>query len=718
MLAFVGGCGGGSGGPDPVVVLPPPPSCEIPVGGAPASASGHTIAFFPSASDALGREGLARIINHSAEAGDAWIEAFDDEGESYGPLRMSLNAKETAHFNSGDLETGNRATGLTGCTGAGQGDWRLGLASDLEIEVLPYVRTDDGFLTSMYDAAAGRSGGLRIATFDPGTDSNQESLLRLVNLDENAATAVITGTDDSGAPGAGPVTVQVPAGAARTYSAAELESGSAAGLDGSLGVGTGSWQLAIESDQSIAAMSLLSSPTGHLVNLSTTPATERGGIHGAPFLPAASDPLGRSGLARVINRSDTAGTVSIRAFDDAGQEHGSLELSLGANETKHFDSNDLEMGNQGKGLTGSSGAGSGDWRLALTSDLEIEVLTYVTTGDGFLAPMQPAVPQEGLTHRVAIFSPADAIDHTSRLRLINPHGASAQVTITGIDDRGESSSGAVSVAVPARASNTLTAQDLEGGVEGSEGALGDGTGRWQLVVESEQPITVLNLLSSPAGYLANLSSRPTHGLAFTYDFSQGMQGFVADFADYPPAHEEIYELTSDYRPLPSPLEPDPALYISGVNRSDDLFMFFKGQVGSLVPGAAYEVSVSVEIATGTPSGCFGIGGAPGESVWIKAGASEVEPSPVLEGTWLRMNIDIGRQSNGGADAVVLGNVANSRSCEQPRQWERKVFPVQSIPASVSASADGQAWLLFGVDSGFEGRTDIYFTRATVTFRPI
>ena len=79
VLAFVGGCGGAGGGPDPVVVLPPPPSCEIPVGDTPASASGHTIPFFPSASDALGREGLARIINHSAEAGHVWIEAFDDE---------------------------------------------------------------------------------------------------------------------------------------------------------------------------------------------------------------------------------------------------------------------------------------------------------------------------------------------------------------------------------------------------------------------------------------------------------------------------------------------------------------------------------------------------------------------------------------------------------------------------------------------------------------
>jgi len=75
--------------------------------------------------------------------------------------------------------------------------------------------------------------------------------------------------------------------------------------------------------------------------------------------------------------------------------------------------------------------------------------------------------------------------------------------------------------------------------------------------------------------------------------------------------------------------------------------------------------MGVEIATRTPSGCFDIGGAPGESVWIKAGATGVEPLPILIGGDLRMNVDVGNQSQGGENAVVLGNVANSRSCEQP-----------------------------------------------------
>lgn len=215
----------------------------------------------------------------------------------------------------------------------------------------------------------------------------------------------------------------------------------------------------------------------------------------------------------------------------------------------------------------------------------------------------------------------------------------------------------------------------------------------------------------------SLPSDTSEAITFHFDFDEGPLGFVAGFADYPSADEEIYELTSGHRALPPPLESQSGLFISGVNRSDDLFMFFKGPIAGLTPGASYAVEVSVEIATSTPSGCVGVGGAPGESVWIKAGVTAEEPVAVMDDSYLRMNIDIGNQSNSGTQAVVLGNVANSRSCEQSPEWELKALERQAIPASVSVPADGRAWLLIGADSGFEGRTDVYFTRASVTLTP-
>lgn len=40
-----------------------------------------------------------------------------------------------------------------------------------------------------------------------------------------------------------------------------------------------------------------------------------------------------------------------------------------------------------------------------------------------------------------------------------------------------------------------------------------------------------------------------------------------------------------------------------------------------------------------------------------------------------------------------------------------------MPAPITIPADGRVWLLIGADSGFESRTEIYFTRASVTFTP-
>ena len=72
----------------------------------------------------------------------------------------------------------------------------------------------------------------------------------------------------------------------------------------------------------------------------------------------------------------------------------------------------------------------------------------------------------------------------------------------------------------------------------------------------------------------------------------------------------------------------------------------------------YTVTVSLDVGTNVPAGSFGIGGSPGESVYVKAGASTVEPTVAQDsGGWLRINIDKGNQASEGADMINLGNVA-------------------------------------------------------------
>ena len=465
----------------------------------------HEIPLFMSASNPA-QQGFVRIINRSGESGTVRIHAVDDSGRRAGPVTLSLDAKAAAHFNSGDLETGNQGKGLSGRTGSGQGDWRLQLETDLDIEALAYIRTTDGFLTSMHDLVPGErseSGILHLVPiFNPGGNRNQVSSLRLINPNDGAAEVAIAAVDDRGARAPfGEVSLTLAAGEARVLTAQELEAGGT-GFSGRLGDGTGKWWLPVTTDRPMQVMSLLESPTGNLTNLSTY-----GADQGVPLFVAASNPV-QQGFARITNYTEASGTVSIYAVDDSGRRFGPISLTLGARETVHFNSDDLENGNPSKGLPRGLGRGRGDWRLELETDLElVAALAYIRTSDGFLTSVHDIARSAHNRHHVPIFNPGSNNNQRSSLRLINPGGADAQVVIAGLDDRGRPPpNGDVRLTLPAGEARTITAQELERGGAGFNGRFGDGSGKWQLSVSANRPIQVMSLLESPTGNLTNLST--------------------------------------------------------------------------------------------------------------------------------------------------------------------------------------------------------------------
>ena len=232
--------------------------------------------------------------------------------------------------------------------------------------------------------------------------------------------------------------------------------------------------------------------------------------HVLPLVPAASG--AQQGFVRIVNTSDEAGEVEVRAFDDAGTEYGPLTLAIGAGEVRHFNSHDLETGNAAKGLTGATGPGQGHWRLVFESDLGLQVMGYVRTADGFLTSMHDEVTEtasdEGYRYEVMIFNPAGNIRQVSVLRVVNRSNAEAAVTITGLDDAGEAGDEAVELTLSAGAARMLEAPELESGGDDLEGALGDRMGKWRLTVTSDRPLAVMSLLRSPTGHLTNLSTVP------------------------------------------------------------------------------------------------------------------------------------------------------------------------------------------------------------------
>ncbi len=472
-------------------------------------AQGQVLVFEPASNH--GRQGFVRVINHSDKAGEVFVEAIDDAGMRRGPVSLEIGANEVRHFNSDDLEGGNAVKGLPEGVGPpGEGIWRLVLASELDIEVLSYARTSDGFVTSLHDTAPVTAGLHRAVFLNPGGNVDQVSRLRLVNWGEEDAKVTITGTDDKGGRSS-EVQVDVRAGTAREWTAADLESGT--GTNGTLGDGEGKWRLAISSGRPVVALSLIESPTGNLTNLSTLPRTPgvAEGSLAVPLFPSASDAAGRQGFVRVANRSSSSAQVRVEAFDATDSEYEVVTVAVDVDQVASFNSDDLEQGNTDKDLTGSTGAGDGDWWLELLSDgnAEIDVGSYIRTTDGFLTAMHDLVPavKEG-EYRVAFFNPAENVNQVSVLWLVNRGEADARVTIVGVDDDATSPGSEVRTTVPAGSSRRLSSTELETGESDAidRGALGDGFGKWRLKVVSDEPLMVMSLLENPTGHLTNLST--------------------------------------------------------------------------------------------------------------------------------------------------------------------------------------------------------------------
>lgn len=199
-----------------------------------------------------------------------------------------------------------------------------------------------------------------------------------------------------------------------------------------------------------------------------------------------------------------------------------------------------------------------------------------------------------------------------------------------------------------------------------------------------------------------------------FDFAESDHGFVAGFADYPQDGDpSLYQFTNSWQARPANLGGASALFISGVNRSDDLFMFWKKRITGLPPNTSVMLTMEVQLASKYAAGLIGVGGPPGEGVTVKAGAVPFEPQALVDRRegWLRMNLDKGNQAVGGRDMLVIGNVAKPH--DGNGNYVLLMRHQHGQPRTVTTAGDGSLWLIFGTDSGFEGPTALYYSRLTV-----
>ena len=224
--------------------------------------------YFANPASQTNKQTFLRIINKDDAVGTVTISAIDDNGNiaPKGDVTFTLNPLAAKQMVASDLEYGNLNKGLNGYLGSGSGRWQLTVTSLLNLEVMSLVRTPDGFLTNLSGTVRVSAGISDVFIFNPASNTNQRSSLRIVNTSSQQGSVTIQGFDDTGA-ASSTVTFNIIGKSAMSITSQELESGSSKFV-GALGDGAGKWRLQITSNTPLQIQSLLDTPTGFLTNLS------------------------------------------------------------------------------------------------------------------------------------------------------------------------------------------------------------------------------------------------------------------------------------------------------------------------------------------------------------------------------------------------------------------------------------------------------------------
>ena len=223
-----------------------------------------------------------------------------------------------------------------------------------------------------------------------------------------------------------------------------------------------------------------------------------------PFVPAAGGAL--RGYVRLANPGAAEARVEIYGFDETGARFGPVSATLPAGATRELDAAHLEGRRAHRALDGALGDGHGHWRLRLRSAGDLEARAYAWTGTRAAgAPVHlRALALEGsapAAYLVPVLDPRTDAGTVAYLRIGNPSAEANTVTLRAWDDEGRAGARAATLAVPARATVTVSAQTLE------REAWGDGTGKWRVRVESAdaRALFVVALVRTPDGAVHNVS---------------------------------------------------------------------------------------------------------------------------------------------------------------------------------------------------------------------
>jgi hypothetical protein len=211
-----------------------------------------------------------------------------------------------------------------------------------------------------------------------------------------------------------------------------------------------------------------------------------------------------------------------------------------------------------------------------------------------------------------------------------------------------------------------------------------------------------------AGCMSDTDSSKISIFSQNFDFSADQHGWQHGFSEYPPKDSVAYELKYAYVVEPTGTN---SIMLSGNNRSTNLFMYLKRKLDGLTPNTTYTLTFNVSLFSNGESGTVTTP-ALSENVYLKVGATGIEPKSVIDRTQYVMNIDKGLQDESGDDMITIGNVATPSGVYS--QITRTNSTNIDAPFQVKSNSRGEIWLIVGTDSGSTGTTTLYYSKIYVT----
>ena len=202
-----------------------------------------------------------------------------------------------------------------------------------------------------------------------------EGFVRITNLTGQSGRVVVRAFDDTGRR-FGPFPVSL-----RPWASFNFRAGS---MERWIGNGTGNWRLRLETSLNIRPLAYARTADGFLTAMHD--ATTTGRNHSVPIFNPASNRHQVSRL-RLINKGSSTARITINGRDDAGGRRGPVVLSLPGGDSRTLTAQQLEAGT---GLSGRLGNGAGLWSLTVASNVDIEVMSLLTSARGLVSNLTTA----------------------------------------------------------------------------------------------------------------------------------------------------------------------------------------------------------------------------------------------------------------------------------------------------------------------------------------